>query len=85
VQVLKILKGCDEKAGNLFKPHKGDRDHSENQENIDDEVYPNSSAELHLSLALLDVDNDTASYSSIENSNNSENLKEPWSRSSSFN
>ncbi|WJX42510.1 non-specific serine/threonine protein kinase [Trifolium repens] len=84
-QVLKILKGCDEKAGNLFKPHKGDHDHSENQENIDDEVYPNSSAELHLSLALLDVDNDTASYSSIENSNNSENLKEPWSRSSSFN
>ncbi|GAU33636.1 hypothetical protein TSUD_310440 [Trifolium subterraneum] len=82
-QVLKILKGCDEKVENLFKPHKGD--HSESQENIDDEVYPSSSAELHLSLALLDVDNDTASYSSIENSNNSENFKEPWSRSSSFN
>ncbi|XP_045803619.1 pto-interacting protein 1-like isoform X2 [Trifolium pratense] len=86
-QVLKILKGCEEKVENLFKPHKGDCDHSENQENIDDEVYPNSSADLHLSLALLDVDNDTASYSSssIGNSNNSESLKEPWSRSSSFN
>ena len=55
----------------------------ENQENIDDEVYPNSSAELHLSLALLDVDYDTTSYSSTEHSN-SEHSKDKWSRTSSF-
>ncbi|KAJ1398974.1 Serine/threonine-protein kinase, active site [Sesbania bispinosa] len=83
-QILKILKGYDEKVENLFSSHENDRDHSENQENIDDEVYPNSSAELHLSLALLDVDNDTTSFSSIEHSK-SEHLKERWSRSSSFN
>ncbi|KAJ1411695.1 Serine/threonine-protein kinase, active site [Sesbania bispinosa] len=83
-QILKILKGCDEKVENLFSSDENDHDHSENQENIDDEVYPNSSAELHLSLALLDVDNDTTSFSSIEHSN-SEHLKERWSRSSSFN
>ncbi|XP_039688148.1 serine/threonine-protein kinase CDG1 isoform X3 [Medicago truncatula] len=79
-QILKILNGCDEKVENMFKSEESDHDHSEN---LDDEVYPNSSAELHLSLALLDVDNDTASsYSSISIN---EYLKEHWSRSSSFN
>lgn len=76
-QILKILKGCDdEKVENMFQSE-------EDSENLDDEVYPNSSAELHLSLALLD-DTALSSYSSIENSNN-EHLKEQWSRSSSFN
>lgn len=80
MQILKILNGCDEKVENMFKSEESDHDHSEN---LDDEVYPNSSAELHLSLALLDVDNDTASsYSSISIN---EYLKEHWSRSSSFN
>ncbi|XP_027190218.1 protein kinase STUNTED-like isoform X2 [Cicer arietinum] len=84
-RVLKILKGCDENVENIFKSHESDHDHySENEENLDEEVYPNSSPELHLSLALLDVDNDTTSYSSIENINNNEQLKERWSRSSSF-
>ncbi|XP_061372474.1 protein kinase STUNTED-like [Gastrolobium bilobum] len=82
-QILKILKGYDEEVEN-FNSHENNHDHSENQENIDDEVYPNSSAELHLGLALLDVDNDTTSYSSTEHSN-IEHLKEQWSRSSSFN
>lgn len=82
---MKILKGCDENVENIFKSHESDHDHySENEENLDEEVYPNSSPELHLSLALLDVDNDTTSYSSIENINNNEQLKERWSRSSSF-
>jgi len=82
VQILKILNGCDEKVENMFKYQESDHDYSENQENLDDEVYPNSSAESHLSLALLDVDNDTASsYSSISIN---EYLKEHWSRSSSF-
>lgn len=39
---------------------------SENQDDNDDEVYPNSSAELHLSLALLDVDDHTTSFSSVD-------------------
>ncbi|KAL5066530.1 hypothetical protein RYX36_028267 [Vicia faba] len=69
-QILNILKGCDEKDNNLFKSQESDRNHLENQENVDDEVYPNSSAELHLNLALLDIDNDSASYSSIEKRNN---------------
>ncbi|CAK8569323.1 unnamed protein product [Lathyrus sativus] len=53
-QILKILKGCDEKDKNLFKSQEIDRCHSE--ENVDDEVYPNSNAELHLNLALLDIE-----------------------------
>ncbi|MED6156739.1 hypothetical protein PIB30_017113 [Stylosanthes scabra] len=83
-QILKILKG-DEKVESVYNLQGNDNDkdndeHSENQENIDDEVYPSSSAELHLSLALLGVDQDdtASSYSS------SEHPKEQWSRSSSF-
>ncbi|KAJ8767014.1 hypothetical protein K2173_012523 [Erythroxylum novogranatense] len=56
-----------------------DPDHSERQVEEDDEVYPNSSAELHLSLALLDIDDDTTSLSSLEKGNHIS-----WSRSSSF-
>lgn len=53
----------------------------------DDEVYPNSCAASHLGLALLDVDDDTTSFSSAERSNSvswEEYLKGRWSRSSSF-
>ncbi|OIV99545.1 hypothetical protein TanjilG_17355 [Lupinus angustifolius] len=81
-QILRILKG-DEKVEYLFNSLENDYGHSENQESIDDEVYPNSSAELHLSLALLGVEDDTTSYSSRDHSN-SEHSKEQWSRSSSF-
>ncbi|KAJ8766958.1 hypothetical protein K2173_012433 [Erythroxylum novogranatense] len=56
-----------------------DPDHSERQVEEDDEVYPNSSAELHLSLSLLDIDDDTTSLSSLEKGNHIS-----WSRSSSF-
>lgn len=77
VQILKILKG-DNEVEYCFN------EHSDNEENIDDEVYPNSSAELHLSLALLGVDDDTTSCSSTDHSY-SEYLKDQWSRSSSFN
>lgn len=82
VQVLKILKG-DDNVEYLFNFHGNDHEHSENEENIDDEVYPNSSAELFLSLALLGVDDDSTSCSSTDHSY-SEHLKEQWSRSSSF-
>ncbi|TKY67655.1 putative proline-rich receptor protein kinase PERK11 [Spatholobus suberectus] len=82
-QILKILKG-EEKIEHFFNSHEDDHEDSENQENIDDEVYPNSSAELHLSLALLGVDDDSTSHSSTDHSY-TEHLKEQWSRSSSFN
>jgi hypothetical protein len=68
-------------------PQNKDPRDQENQDN-DDEVYPSSSAELHLSLALLDVDDDSTSFSSLEQVNNlslEEYVKERWSRSSSFN
>jgi interleukin-1 receptor-associated kinase 1 len=43
-----------------------------NEDCFDDEVYPNSSTELHLNLAMLEVEDDeTASISSMERSNNS--------------
>lgn len=60
---------------------------SENQDENDDEVYPNSSAELHLSLALLDVDDDTTSVSSVDRRTSislEEYFKGRWSQSSSF-
>ncbi|RYR22652.1 hypothetical protein Ahy_B03g067964 isoform A [Arachis hypogaea] len=78
-QILKILKG-DKKVEGVHNLQGNDNndEHSENQENIDDEVYPCSSTELHLSLALLGVDDDTTSF------NSSEHPKEQWSRSSSF-
>ncbi|KAG6653497.1 probable receptor-like serine/threonine-protein kinase At5g57670 [Carya illinoinensis] len=86
-QILKLLKG-DKCVEELVSFQKGDlKDDSENLENNDDEVYPNSSAELHLSLALLDVGDDTTSYSSVDQSNSlssEEFLKDRWSRSSSF-
>jgi len=84
VQILKILKGDERVECFLNSQGDGDQEDSENQENIDDEVYPNSSAELHLSLALLGVDDDSTSHSSTDHSY-SEHLKEQWSRSSSFN
>ncbi|KAF5727815.1 kinase family protein [Tripterygium wilfordii] len=80
-EILTLLSG--EKDGE----NPENEDQQENQEDNDDEVYPNSSAELHLSLALLDVDDDS-SFSSLEQSNNhsfEEYVKARCSRSSSFN
>ncbi|KAF5443778.1 hypothetical protein F2P56_036312 [Juglans regia] len=85
-QILKLLKGhkYDEE---LVDSRNGNIKDSENQDNNDDEVYPKSSTESHLSLALLDVDDDTISYSSSVDRSNSlsseEYLKGRWSRSSS--
>ncbi|XP_073313676.1 protein kinase STUNTED-like [Primulina huaijiensis] len=79
-QILKILKG-EEECMNGLKPH----DDSENHD--DDEVYPNSSAESHLSLAFLDVNDYSTSFSSLDQSSPhslGEYLKKRWSRSSSL-
>ncbi|KAI9128233.1 hypothetical protein K1719_001226 [Acacia pycnantha] len=90
-QILKILQGEERDESFMSSSLRFDdnNENTENQENIDDEVYPNSSAELHLSLALLDVVDDysTSHSSSTERSNSlslEEHLKERWSRSSSF-
>jgi hypothetical protein len=85
-QILKLLRG-DKEPEKWVNPQNKDLQDPENQDN-DDEVYPSSSAELHLSLALLDVDDDSTSFSSLEQVNNlslEEYVKERWSRSSSFN
>nr|TKS14798.1 kinase family protein [Populus alba] len=85
-EVLKLLRG-DKELEEWVNPQNKDPRDPENQDN-DDEVYPSSSAELHLSLALLDVDDDSTSFSSLEQVNNlslEEYVKERWSRSSSFN
>ncbi|KAE8690680.1 hypothetical protein F3Y22_tig00110893pilonHSYRG00274 [Hibiscus syriacus] len=84
-QILELLKG--EKA--VEKWGETDKENTESQEHHnDDEVYPNSRPELHLSVAMLDVDDDSTSFSSMEQSSSfstEEYLKERWSRSSSFN
>ncbi|XWS62642.1 hypothetical protein CRYUN_Cryun06bG0028200 [Craigia yunnanensis] len=82
-EILELLKG--EKA--VEKWAETQNENTESQDHNDDEVYPNSRAELHLSLALLDVDDDCTSFSSMDQSCNlsmEEYLKERWSRSSSF-
>jgi hypothetical protein len=64
-EILKLLRGEDD-VSKWVKIEEDDED------GFDDEVYPNSNTELHLSLAMVDVeDNDSVSNSSLERSNNS--------------
>ncbi|KAJ0026406.1 hypothetical protein Pint_08089 [Pistacia integerrima] len=58
---------------------------SEESDMLDDEACPRSNLQSHLNLALLDVENDSFSMSSIEQSVSLEDyLQGRWSRSSSF-
>ncbi|THG00787.1 hypothetical protein TEA_000476 [Camellia sinensis var. sinensis] len=85
-QVLEILNGktdVDEWLNTRF----GDQNEAENQDNTDDEVYPHLKAESHLGLALLDVEETTPSFNSMERSSKmslEEYLKERLSSSSSL-
>ncbi|VVB10262.1 unnamed protein product [Arabis nemorensis] len=64
-QILRLLKG-ENGIGIWIKEEEG------NEDCFDDEVYPNSSAELQLSLAMLEEEDDeSASTSSMERSNKS--------------
>ncbi|CAH2051532.1 unnamed protein product [Thlaspi arvense] len=64
-EILKLLRGEDEVEKWVKKVE-------DDEDCFDDEVYPNSNTELHLSLAMLDVeDNDSVSVGSLERSNNS--------------
>ncbi|CAH8391855.1 unnamed protein product [Eruca vesicaria subsp. sativa] len=66
-EILKLLRGEDEVEKWVNKVEE-DKDCLDD----DDEVYPNSNKELHLSLAMLDVeDNDSDSVGSLEKSNHS--------------
>ncbi|XVE48858.1 hypothetical protein DITRI_Ditri01bG0035500 [Diplodiscus trichospermus] len=83
-KILELLKG--EKS--VEKWSEAQNENTESQDQNDDEVYPNSSTDLHLSVAMLDVDDDSTSFCSMEQSSSlsvEEYLKERWSRSSSFN
>ncbi|TXG64759.1 hypothetical protein EZV62_011753 [Acer yangbiense] len=86
-EVLKILRG-DIDFDKCVNYQIKENEEFDNQDVNDDEVYPHSSPELHLGLALLDVDDDSTSLSSMEQSNHlslDEYLKNRCSRSSSFN
>ncbi|MBA0862457.1 hypothetical protein Goshw_008829 [Gossypium schwendimanii] len=88
-EVLELLRGEEaiEKWAATQNENKESQEHNID-DGDDDEVYPNSRADLHLSLAMLDVDDDSTSVSSMEQSSNismEEYLKERWSPSSSFN
>ncbi|KAI8025324.1 Serine/threonine-protein kinase PCRK2 [Camellia lanceoleosa] len=64
-----------------------DQNEAENQDNTNDEVYPHLKAESHLGLALLDVEDTTPSFNSMEQSSKmslEEYLKERLSQSSSL-
>ncbi|KAK8625192.1 hypothetical protein V6N13_090067 [Hibiscus sabdariffa] len=83
-QILELLRG--ETAVEKWGETENDNTESGEHHN-DDEVYPNSRPELHLSVAMLDVDDDSTSFSSMEQGSNfstEEYLKGRWSRSSSF-
>ncbi|ESQ53614.1 hypothetical protein EUTSA_v10026926mg [Eutrema salsugineum] len=62
-QILRLLRGLNEVEKWIKE---------EDEDCLDDEVYPNSMAELHLSLALLELeDDDSGSISPMERSNHS--------------
>lgn len=66
LQILRLLRDENEVGKWIME------EEQENEDCFDDEVYPNSSTELHLSLAMLEVEDDeSASFSSMERSNNS--------------
>ncbi|KAG5547718.1 hypothetical protein RHGRI_013416 [Rhododendron griersonianum] len=85
-EIIRILKG-EKDVEEFVKSQFGDRRGTENEETTDDEVYPHSSAESHLTLALLDTEDTSPSFSSGEQSSGTsseEYLKGRWSRSSSL-
>ncbi|XP_019169225.1 PREDICTED: receptor-like cytosolic serine/threonine-protein kinase RBK2 isoform X2 [Ipomoea nil] len=81
-QILKMLRGEKDSS-------KGEEENENEDEKVemDDEVYPDSSVESHLSLALMDSDANhysSASFSSSSPYSVEEYLKKRWSRSSSL-
>ncbi|KAK4491450.1 hypothetical protein RD792_002200 [Penstemon davidsonii] len=86
-QILNILTNGEEFVDGL--PVYGNYDGLENADDNDDEVYPDSSAESHLSLAFLDVNDNSTSFSSVDQSSSPLSVEEYlkkrcWSRASSL-
>lgn len=80
-QVLKLLQGDTD----VTKWARLQVNASEESDMLDDEACPRSNLQSHLNLALLDVEDDSFSMSSIEQSVSLEDyLQGRWSRSSSF-
>lgn len=80
-QVLKLLQG-DSEVTNWARLQVNS---SDGTDMLDDEAFPRSNLQSHLNLALLDVQEDSLSMSSIEQSVSFEDyLQGRWSRSSSF-
>ncbi|KAF5192287.1 kinase domain [Thalictrum thalictroides] len=83
-QILKLLRGekdVDELVDSIVK------DQEELNNLDDDEFYPDSSVESHREVALLDVDDETISFSSVDQHSHhtfEDYLKGRCSRSSSF-
>lgn len=79
-QVLKLLKGDEE----VMRWARQEINGSEELDNVDGEMIP-TNIQSHLNLALLDLEDDSLSVSSGEQSISIEDyLQGRWSRSSSF-
>ncbi|KAI3424652.1 HMA domain-containing protein [Psidium guajava] len=74
-QILKIL-NADINVNEWLNSNSDHWGNSEILDDNDDEVYPNSSAESHLSLALLDVCDGFTSFSSSTEQRNSISVEE---------
>lgn len=86
LQVLKLLKG-DKEATKWarLQVHASDGSTLEESDILDDDTFSQSNLRSHLNLALLGVEEDSVSGSSIEQSVSLEDyLRGRWSRSSSF-
>lgn len=85
---MKLLQGDDE----VTKWARFQLSASEEFDRLDDEAYPDPNIQSHLNLALLDVEDDSLSVSSIEPGLNyltahkslEDYLQGRWSRSSSL-
>lgn len=87
-QILELLTGEKDMKELIMKPEIQEEEEEEEDDYHDDEVYPDSSAaESHLSLALVDVnDNSSSSFSSMDQSSplfEDGYMIRRWSRSSS--
>lgn len=93
MQVLKLLQGDAEVLKwarlqvNASEPYdiKLEGNSVEGPDAVDDETFSKSNLQSHLNLAMLGVEEDSLSISSIEQSVSLEDyLRGRWSRSSSF-
>jgi len=91
MQVLKILQG-DEETVKWAKSKVSTSEEIDELDDDDEVVQPDANIRSHLNLALLDIEDDSTSFSSTEqtldfvssNTSLDDYLQGRWSRSSSF-